>query len=63
MNSFTYNFNLIFIYLLIKKALKNKKKINDIKDFYKIFVFINFNLFIILFKIREISLLIRKLFI
>ncbi len=63
MNSFTCSFNLVFIYLLIKEALKNKKRIDDIGDFYEISVSIDFSLLVILFRVREISLLIRKLLI
>ncbi len=43
--------------------LKNKKRIDDIEDLYKILVSIDFSLLIILSKVREISLLIRKLLI
>ncbi len=64
MNFSTYNLNLVFIYLLIKKVLKSRKRINNIENLYKIFIFINFNLFVILFKVKKISLLIiKKLFI
>ncbi len=63
MNPSTCSFNLIFAYLLIKGALKNRKRIDNIKDLYKIFVSIGFSLLVILSKVREISLLIRKLLI
>ncbi len=36
MNPSTCSFNLIFVYLLIKGALKNRKRIDDIEDLYKI---------------------------
>ena len=60
-NSFTYSFNLIFAYLLIKRALKNRKRIDDIEDSCEIFFSVDFSLLVILFRVREVSLLVRKL--
>ena len=62
-NSFTYSFNLIFAHLLIKEALKNRKRIDDIEDLYKISVSADSSLLVILFRVREVSLLVRKLLI
>ena len=54
------------MHFLISETLKNKNKIDEIEDFYKIFIFINFIKLILIFKMidfffKEISYLINYL--
>ena len=39
----------------ISEALKNKIKINEIEDFYEIFIFINIIKLILMFKVIDVS--------
>ena len=47
----------------ISEALKNKKKIDEIKDFYKILVFVDVIKLILMFKIIDVVFSMRKFFI
>ena len=42
------------MHFLINKALKNKKRIDEIENLYKIFVFINVIKLILIFKIINV---------
>ena len=46
----------------MSETLKNKNKIDEIEDFYEIFVFINFIKLILMFKIIDISFFLKKSF-
>ena len=51
------------MYFSISEALKNKKKIDEIENLYKIFVFANVIKLILIFKIIDVFFSIKKLFI
>ena len=60
-NSSTCSFNLAFAHLSIKGALKNRKRIGDIGDPCGIPVSAGSSLLVILSRVREVSLSVRKL--
>ena len=62
-NPSTCSFNLTSAHLSIKEALKNRKRIDDIEDPYEIPVSVGFSLLVILSRVREVSLSVRKLLI
>ena len=47
----------------ISEALKNKNKIDEIKNLYEIFVFINFIKLTLILKVIDISFFIKKFFV
>ena len=47
----------------MSETLKNKNKIDEIKNIYKIFIFINFIKLTLIFKIIDISFFLKKFFV
>ena len=47
----------------INETLKNENKIDEIENFYEIFIFINFIKLILMFKIIDVFFSLKKFFI